>query len=267
MAAQGRIAVTGKSDMDSLFALCVRLFLLFLAYPGIAHSGPAADERRVTLEWTVDVDRVGHVASLEREGTSNIVLHEKLERDIVKWKFIPPLVNGKPATLRTRLVVQVGLIPNPDGETYAIHVRDVTTGGALSHIRVPGYPEEEVGMLARGKQVALVAVEVAFDGNGKQVGVKLAEGSPLTSGEFVRRVKRATRDWTYEPERVDGKGIPGRVAYFICVVAHRPGESLDRQSDPCHWTPPGKHAVLGNGESLALDSGAVLMTPVIGGIL
>lgn len=259
--------MTRNAGRMSAFGFAVRILVLVLAFPGLAHSESATDERRVTLDWRVEVNADGRVGFVERVGTSNAVLREKLEADIAKWKFIPPLVDGKPVTLRTRLVVQVGLTPNPDGETYAVHVRDVTTGGALSHIKMPAYPDEEVGMLARGKQVALVVVEVEFDGNGKQVGVKVAEGSPLTTGEFVRRTKRSTRSWTYEPELINGKGIPGRVVYFMCVVAHRPDDSPALQLNPCQWTPPGKHAVLGNGDSLALDSSVSLKSHVIGSTL
>jgi hypothetical protein len=250
-----------------IFRLSLLALLVFLPVP-IALAEPATGELSMTLVWQMKLNVDGHITALLPIGDANRILREKLESDVRHWEFNPGKIDGKPAETETRLVVQLTLIPNVDGETYAIRLRDVRTGGYLEHASAPRVPDDQMGALVRstlkkGGSVRVV-LEVSYDGSGRTKNVELLPESTSTDAGFIHASRVAARKWRFRPERVGGKGIPGRLVLLTCFSVHETRASNSSDTDACHWTMPGSLARLGEGQGLALESSVHLVSDVIG---
>jgi hypothetical protein len=244
------------------------LALFALSPASIAMAEPASGELSKTLVWQMNLDVGGHITSLEPIGEGNRMLREKLESDVWRWEFNPGRIDGRPAETETRLTVEVSLLPNPDGETYAIQLKDVSTGGSILSSVAPSYPDAELGRLSRSNHnkggAARMALEVSYDGSGRTVGMKVVEEATTASVDLIHAARVALRKARFEPERVGGKGIAGKMVMLYCVSVYPKSSRDPADIDPCQWRVPGSHSTLGDGQSLALDSNVHLKSDVIG---
>jgi hypothetical protein len=67
--------------------------------------------------------------------------------------------------------------------------------------------------------------------------------------------------WTFQPERVDGHGVAGAQSLPVCFALSAVGSHAPPS---CAWNPPGRHAPVGEGQSVALDPAARLVNDVAG---
>ena len=247
-----------------LMPLCLLAF-----FAGAVHAAPEG-ERFTTMQWRMSLDAEGRVTALVAKGDHIEALRERTEQAIRMWEFVPGTVDGMPAATDTLLSVQAVLKPSADDGQYTVVLRDVRTGGHVvdGATRAPRFPQSELRrMAARGVKFAQVAVEVGYDASGKAIALQVAEGSRTQPEELVKAVIKALREWTYEPERVAGVGVPGTLVVPICFTLAQSPTEARKLSNACRWTLPGSNAYVDDGQSLALDSQVRLKTDVAGSIL
>ncbi|MBN8482806.1 MAG: hypothetical protein J0L88_14580 [Xanthomonadales bacterium] len=215
-------------------------------------------ERIVTLQWELALDADGHVIALASKNRSYDALRERLEPVVRGWDFEPGRIDGRPAPTDTMLSVQVTLVPQADGKAFGVKLRDVRTGGSIAPAGnvAPRMTARELERMVRSRErSAMVVIEARYDGDGKPIEVAAVPGATRAPKGLVDASVVAIRQWTFEPERVGGIGVPGRVVTPICfAIGTRPAETSRALEGCARWTPPGSTASLGEGETLAFDS-------------
>ena len=231
-----------------------------------ALAAPKAPEAlATTVQWKMSLDAQGHVTGLDLQTKTMGALRERLEPVIRAWEFDPGTINGEPAATETMLSVQISLLPSEDGESISIRFDDVRTGGYVSgNITPPRFTSSEAKKLQRSGGFARLIFEVSYDKAGKLETVVVLPSSTVEKGNLVKDAENALRKWTYEPERVAGVGVPGKLVVPICYYMGLSERDAERQGKNCNWKKPGSEATVGQGQSLALDSSVSLKTDVIG---
>ena len=243
--------------------------LLISAFMLAGTSAIAANETpdvlKTTMQWKMSLDAQGHVTELDLQTKTMGAVRERLEPVIRAWEFDPGTINGEPAATETMLSVQISLLPSADGESISIRFDDVSTGGYVSgNIAIPRLTSSEAKKLQRNGGFARLIFEVNYDKAGKLQTVAVLPRSTVEKGNLVKDAENALRKWTYEPERVAGVGIPGKLVVPICYYMGLSERDAERQGKNCEWKKPGSEATVGQGQSLALDSSVSLKTDVIG---
>ena len=235
------------------------LLVAIAAAPQLAVSAEPQVEQRVTLQWEMALDAEGRIVGLVSRDRQHDALRERLEPVVRRWEFEPGRVDGRPAETDTFLSVQVALLPQADGKNVAVTLRDVRTGGAVAidgRRVAPRITARELESMVRTRQFAARAViEANYDGDGKPTEVVPMAGASDASRGLLDASVRAIRQWTFEPERVGGIGVPGRIVTPICFAIGQHPADVKRRLPACdRWAAPGSQATLGDGEGLALDS-------------
>jgi TonB family protein len=246
-----------------IFAL-VSSSILFFPFAGAAHTETkSAEPIRLGLAWNLSLDAQGHVTQMTAipNNRSDRVpqIRERVEQEIRTWPFISGTVDGRSAPTDTFLSVTIALLPK-DENSYRIVFDDVRTGGRVGKLTPPHYPASAV----HERQTGMVVMRVDYDADGKTVSATLDPNSPKASKILVNASIDAVKSWTFQPERVDGHGVPGTQVLPVCYwLSSMPV----RERDPgpmCAWNPPGRHAAIGEGDSLALNPAARLANDVTG---
>lgn len=241
------------------------LSTLIIAGASASAVSRAADVLNTTVQWRMSLDAQGNVTSLDLQSGTIDAVREKLEPAVRSWEFDPGTVNGEPAATETMLSVQISLLPSADGETYSIRFDDVRTGGQVGENRKPPrFSQTEVEKVRRNGGFARLVFEVSYDKNGNPKAVVVQPGSTSTKGRLVDYAEESLRKWTYEPERVAGVGVPGKLIVPICYYVGFSQREAEKAGKSCLWTLPGSKATVGQGESLALESSVTLKSDVIG---
>jgi len=239
--------------------------ILALALAGAASAADKAEEPiKLTYAWKLSLDAQGQVVQLSpianKRSDHVPQVRERLEQTIRSWAFVSGTVDGRPAPTETHLSVSISLLPN-DENSYRITFDDVRTGGGILKAAPPHYPASAV----RDRKTGMVVLRVDYDANGNTVTAALDPSSPPSDKALVdASVEVVKKSWTFQPELVDGHGIPGTQVLPICYAIF---DMPVRPSDPahwCHWDPPGKHAPIGQGDSLAVNPVAHLAVDVAG---
>jgi TonB family protein len=217
----------------------------------------AAEPVKVYFAWDLSLDARGHVTQLTaiaNQRTDRLPqIRERLEQAIRSWDFVSGTLDGHPAPTDTHLSVSVSLLPN-DESSFRIVFDDVRTGGRILKGAPMHYPKSAVIEHKTG----MVVVRVDYDANGKVASATLDPNSPKAADALVAASIDGVKKWTFQPERVDGHGVPGTQVIPVCY-------SLSSMPAPmCKWNPPGKHAAIGEGESLAVNPAAHLATDIVG---
>lgn len=241
----------------------IPVFVFLLAFFMSASARTADSEVTTTIAWRMSLDANGRVSSLEPWSNTVDALREKLEPVVREWEFEPGAINGLPAATETMLSVQVTLLPAGE-ESLAIRVDDIRTGGFISEQMPPRMPPDEAKRILRNDGFAQVVFEVSYDQSGKPTSVSVLEGSTQTRGRLVESGKKAVGAWSFEPERVAGLGVPGKLIVPICYTVAGSQRAAMRLGEKCAWTRPGSKTIVEQGQSLALDSRVRLKSDVIG---
>ena len=237
------------------FSLCA------LASNVLARESPA-QAIKVTMEWNLSLDAQGNVTRLDalrRTPDQVPQVRERLNVSIHNWKFRPGTIDGKGAPTDTVLSVAVALLPQ-GGDTYRIRVEDARTGGHISKAVAPHYPYDAVTSHTTG----MVVMHVSYDADGNVVSSALEPGAPRVSASLVKATAAAMKQWQFQPERVDGHGVAGTAVVPTCFSLSDVGWPPPAMN--CQWTAPG-HAAIGEGQSLALEPAARLLTEIVGSTL
>ncbi len=251
-------------------------FLLFVIFAtgGVCAATPAQPEKpkelSTTMRWTLSLDADGRVASLHIQGESIDALRGKLETAIRRWEFEPGQVDGKPSATDTTLVVELALVPSTDGSEYAARITSARTGGSVADASVaPRFPAASLSNLLNRKDSfnAVVVVRVRYDAAGKVIAIDPEAGTPVQDGPLLASVRKAVKQWTYQPELIAGIGVPGAVLVPVCFTVASDLSTSREKSKRCRWTQPGTEVSVTGGESLAVDSAVSLKTDVSKGVL
>lgn len=238
---------------------------LMLAGTSAIAANKIPDIAKTSVQWQMSLDAHGNVTALDLKSNTIDVVREKLEPAVRAWKFDPGTFNGEPAATETMLSVQISLLPSADGESTSIRFDDVRTGGYVSgNITPPRFGRAEAQKLIRNGGFARLIFEVGYDNAGKLQTVAVLPSSTVEKGNLVKNAENALRKWTYEPERVAGVGVPGKLVVPICYYMGVSERDAERMGKNCEWKKPGSEATVGQGQSLALDSRVRLKTDVIG---
>ena len=233
---------------------------------GLAASASAetalARSLHLTNNWQVSLDANGKVTMLQDRGHLDAVVRDPLERAIQSWTFDPGHIDGQSAPTETMLTLDVTFVASAH-DNYTVRIDDARTGGIIDSVTskkfMPHFPRDAMrpGLIAR------VVVKADYDANGKIIVVQPQPDQGINASKSLQSAAvMAVRNWTIDPERVGGHGVPASVMVPICfsvVLANtRPPEFA------CTWTPPGSRSKIENGGAYALAPAATLKSDVIG---
>jgi len=241
------------------------ILALSLTIASAAGAAEKAEEPvKLDFAWKLSLDAQGQVAQLtaitNKRSDRVPQVRERLEQTIRSWTFVSGTVDGHPAPTDTHLSVSISLLPN-DENSYRIAFDNVRTGGSILKAAPPHYPESAV----RDRKTGMVVLRVDYDTNGKTVKASLDPDSPASDKALVdASIEVVTKKWTFQPEMVAGHGVPGTQVLPICyAIFDMPVHSKDR-APGCQWSAPGDRAVIGQGDSLAINPVAHLAVDVVG---
>jgi hypothetical protein len=219
----------------------------------------ADDPPQLDAEWAVSMDAQGHVLALKQHSTLKPALSLPLEQAIRSWTFEPGKLDGRPAPTETILTLSITLELTDDH--YAIRIDQARTGGRFKKMVLAKLDRK----LLHGNSTSyLYVMRIAYDANGKVVSIVPQDGSPSVDPLARKNMESAVREWLIEPERVDGHGIAASVEFPLCVTISSGPSGVRPLKSPCDWTQWKKSPTVGEGQFLALDPAAKLLTDVIG---
>lgn len=201
----------------------------------------------------------GHVLALKQTTKLKPALAEPLERAIRSWAFEPGKIAGQPQPTETSLSLSIVMEPIGD-DGYAIRIEDAQTGGRSKKMTPPSIRSRDVREASY-----LYAMRVAYAKDGKVVSIVAKAGSPQVPAGVRKEFEAAVKSWTFEPERVGGQPLAAEIVIPLCVsiwkAAFREPAGLE---DACEWKSLQKRSPVGNGQFVAVDPAAKLLTDVVG---
>jgi hypothetical protein len=248
----------------------ILLSLLLVSATSSNAADKSNEELSATLQWHMSLDAAGQITALEAKGKPIDALREKLEPAVRSWKFEPGTVNGEPAVTDTVLTVQVQLDPIPRSDELSVRVVDARTGGGVGVTRnAPHFPKSAMRQMARDRteSVERVVLSIAYDASGEPQDISVVADSSSKQKSLVDASIAAARDWKIEPEHVAGIGVAGTLVSPLCYFTAKSVAEANRKSALCTWHVPNTQTVLGQGQSVTLESSVTLKSDVIGSTL
>ena len=232
-----------------------------LLVASMVHARDASQPVKVELSWRLTLDAQGHVTRLnaaENQPVDRVPqIRTRLEQEIRDWQFTSGKLDGRPAPTETALHVWLTIVPQ-DADTVIMHVDKVTTGATFTHTKPPRYPSSAVHDHISGQ----VVLRIGYDGNGKISSIQPEPSAPEAPSVLVQSASKAVQAWTFQPELVGGHG---RAGYVITPFCYRLTEMITGHvAGKCDWKMPDMAQSVGEGEALALDPAARLLTDVVG---
>lgn len=236
--------------------------LACVVWVGALHAADKSQEPiAITLGWRVSLDAQGHLVSLQAIPNKRVdrvpEIRARLEQEIRSWQFLPGMVNGKPEPTDSGLYVRATLIPI-SSNAVRIHIVGADTGASSEKVAPPRYPPEAISRRVVGE----VVLRVGYDADGNVTSAALDPDAPKANPLLVKASIDAARKWKLHPESVGGHSIAGYSVVPFCYSLRFPyGGGI---SGKCDWKPPGSNEALHDGEPLALNPAAKLLTDVAG---
>lgn len=182
--------------LQTLFAF---MFASSVLAPADA-AGPEQREARVDATFALELDADGRIVSLTPVGRTAQGLDEVLRARIADWRFEPGRVEGRGVPTVTTLALTLAAGNAGDGDV-ALRIVDARTGPRVARTVPPRYPPRAL----RAGESGEVLLRVEVDAEGRATKVALAQSN--TTEALERAAIAAVREWTFEPERVDGRPI------------------------------------------------------------
>lgn len=219
-------------------------FLLIALSLSPAALAGASAPIETSVSWHVALDASGSIVSMTPiDDGSRKALYAELEPLVRRWHFTAGRIDGKPAPAETTLTVQLDMIPVDRG--YRVKLRGAGTGGTYASMTAPHYPDDAV---SSGRSGA-VLVDVHYDADGRVTSAQPIDGGEPKAGHAMKHAATvAVRHWTFTPERIAGRGVPGHALVPICFTAN------DGVRSPCHWHTGNSNTPIDADHPLALDS-------------
>ena len=237
-------------------------FVACFALIGAAHAdGNKNEPLEIYVGWRVTINPQGHVTDLTALPKQRVdrvpQIRERLEQEIRTWQFVPGMVDGKPAETQSGLYLTATLIAAGDN-ALRIHLDHANVGPIETHLVPPHYPTDAI----RHHKTGQVVLVVAYDAEGRIISSKPADDSPKVDQMLIASSEESTRKWKFQPEIVGGHPLAGRAIIPFCFTLQELGSN--RKEGRCDWKPQGSKDPLRDGESLALDPAAKLLTDIAG---
>lgn len=242
---------------------------------------PLVYQRAITGDIVIGPD--GHVRDykLKNEEITPAVA-DVIDRSILKWRFEPILVDGKPVNAKTSL--QINIQAEPVGNDYRVKLSGVSFGAPtrdLSNLKPPKYP-----WLAQQAGIeALVVLVLRLDANGQVTDLYPERTSLSGTGPdkivqqwrtmFENNAMAVARKWNFEiKEALEGK--PAAVSAVRIPIEYRltgldKWQAMIPVGGPSRipswgrsWQPEPAQAVLRNGEAQSLTSNFKLKDALVG---
>jgi len=214
---------------------------------------------RLAQTWRITVNKNGQVNRMEAMRNKLMdrfpQVRQKLEQAVRNWTFSPGKVNGQPVETETTLIVFADLLPGRDGGSE-LQIKNVYVGGGFKKRVAPRYPQSAISRLAAGE----VVVKVTYGANGKVLSARQFKNGPKANHMLVVAAVEAVKRSIFRPETVGGHPLPGVALVPYCYRLHGPYGTLGK----CDWKAPGESNPLQQGEALALNPAAHLVTHVAG---
>lgn len=152
--------------------------------------------------------------------------------------------------------MMVGLEPI-GGDQYAIHIIRAGTGGRFQNMVSPGYPRDSIADSRQG----LVLLRVNYDASGTVTHVATEEKGPATDAALERAAIVAVKKSTFEPDVVGNHPIAGEALVPFCFTL----KGVGIRPSTCNRNgKPDENMEMTNGQLLALDPAAKIITDVVG---
>jgi TonB family protein len=236
--------------------------LACFALIGAAHAATSnVEPLKENVGWRVTINPQGHVTAMTAVPHERVdkvpQIRARLEQEVRGWQFLPGLVDGKPAETQTGLYLRVTLIATSDN-AIRIQLNHFDVGATEAHMTAPHYPANAI----RHHKTGQVVLAVAYDAEGNVVSAKPADDSPKVDPMLIAASEESTRKWKFQPEVVGGHPLAGRALLPFCFTLRPMGSN--RIEGKCDWKPQGSKDALRDGETLALDPAAKLLTDIAG---
>lgn len=203
-------------------------WLLMLVLPAAAGaldakspSSPSPVTLHASAAITIEPD--GGISSFAWKDENEDVLQvaRLVEPRVRAFQFEPGRIDGVPAVTDTTLRVTLRATPDAAGN-WAISIADAATGAAVVSQLPPTYPIEAA---RDGIEAEVVSeIEVGADGRAQVLSTGYESSAKGAAGrrEFLRASSAAIASWRYEPERVGGHPVAGRMRVPITFcLGHR----------------------------------------------
>ncbi len=228
-----------------------------------AHASP--EPIRFSIGWQISLNTAGRIERMSAINNARVdrvpQIRARLEQAIQEWQFVPGSVDGKPSATETGLYIHASLMPPDSSGNVAIRIDHAGVGGSFLHMVAPKYPRSAVSARETGE----VVVRVAYDADGKVTSAVLDKDAPPANAALVAASLKAARTFTFRPEVVGGHALAGVAVTPFCYRLEVPG--LSHVEGKCDWTPPGKSETINEGEAMAVNPAASLVTDVAGSML
>lgn len=202
-----------KRNLIRLFAFALAASL---AFPATASD--TVDQHERWLEADIVIDADGRVDSLQwKKAPGAHLITDKIEPLVRQWQFQPGAIDGVPSVTHTELKIRLVGSMNDD-QKLMLRIADASTGTATDVLVLPKYPP----FAARDGISASLEAIITVDANGRPTAVETSQytaDSTQDRGQvrrnFVAAAETAVQAWTFTPERVGGRAVPGRVKITI----------------------------------------------------
>lgn len=185
--------------------------------PPIERIATDADGKiRLSAAFRFCLDTQARIACLEPLPNQNPALVNALLDRIPHWRFRAAARDGQPAAAESTLWVHVEGSPDTSGR-FSMKVSYVGTGPRSLKRPSPMYPRSELRRRRSGN--VMLRAEVLADGRVGQVSAV----EQWSDSRFINASIKAIQQWTFEPERIDGRPISTWVQ--IPVRFHARGEA------------------------------------------
>lgn len=174
----------------------------------------------------VDVDAAGKPVKVEAQRDLPLVIREYLEKRVATWQYQPAKFDGVAVPATTYVQVAACAIPNSAGDAYTLAADfkgngPRSSGGTL--LPPPEYPSQ--ARLRRLDAEFVLILDIGTDG---KVIIDAIEKAEISRGagslEFEFELRRWAKTLRFDPERIAGNAVAGKVRVPVDFVMKQPTE-------------------------------------------
>lgn len=214
--ATGRSAVRGLVLATVLGALWAGAPPLLAQSAAPAAPAPFETTRIITVWASVLFDETGACRSLRFSDKSDPPdeLLQRLRAPLERMRIPPKLDGGQPATFETGLRIEVNILS--DGSSSRFKLDSLTLQPLPVSTVAPDYPAVMVDGGTGRFEVDATCV-VSESGRCTAVTLKPKGVVPET---FLRAMRATYAQWTFEPQKLNGRPVPGEATMGFALVVN-----------------------------------------------
>jgi len=208
---------------SSVLALAWGAAHALLSFTSMAIAQPeTTPSYSLNAKGLIDVAEDGSVIDYQLEEELQKEVADAFGKSIMKWRFDPVLVEGKPARVRTRMFARLSG-ESTSTDRYAIRLIDVQFGSFATYESVAPvrYPVQALKSLMGARAIMVVLVDPG--GNVTQVhtqqvnlygNLKSSRRASELRDQFAEASAQSVREWKFAPK----EPVPGAVDYSVVLV-------------------------------------------------